>query len=163
MGVGALLGLVHEEHVGVGAVGELEAAVATHRHDRDPGRRDVQGALGAYGPAGDLEGRLQGGVGEPGQADPHVRDVDQAEHVSGADPQQLALADPAYRADRLPGIVLVPARGGQHLLGHRLGGQRDQVVAQHPHALRLALEQVGDVARRGEHVREPLGHLPLVA
>ena len=46
--------------------------------------------------------------------------------------------------------VLVPARGGQHLLGHRLGGQRDQVVGQHPHALRLALEQVGDVARGGE-------------
>ena len=38
-----------------------------------------------------------------------------------------------------------------------------EVLAQHPHALRLALEQVGGVARRGEQRGEPLGDLALVA
>ena len=42
--VDAVLRVVHEQHVGVAAVGQLEAAVAAHRHDRHPGRRLVEAA-----------------------------------------------------------------------------------------------------------------------
>ena len=50
-----------------------------------------------------------------------------------------------------------------HLRQRRLGAQRDERLPQHLHALRLALEQVGGVARGAEEVGQPLGDLALVA
>ena len=74
--VGARLRVVDEEHVGVAAVGQLEAAVAAHRHDGHPGRRVLDPALLAHRAAGDAEGGLQGGVGQPREARAHVGHVD---------------------------------------------------------------------------------------
>ena len=148
--------VVHEHHVGVAAVGQLEAAVPAHRDDRHPGRRLVEPLLLADRALGDVERRLEGRVGQPGQAGAHVGDVDLAEQVADRDPEQLAAPDPAdRRAPRPPRRLLAPG-GGNHLAGQRLGGQRGQVLAEHPHALRLALEQVGRVARGGQHPGQPL-------
>ena len=47
--VGALDRVVHEHHVGVAAVGQLDAAEPAHRDDRHPGRRGVEPALLADG------------------------------------------------------------------------------------------------------------------
>ena len=58
--IGTRAGLVHEHHVGVAAVGQLEAAVAAHRHHRDRGRRLVETLLLADRAADRLQRRPPG-------------------------------------------------------------------------------------------------------
>jgi hypothetical protein len=111
---------------------------------------------------GHCQRRLQRGIREPRQRGPHVGDVGEPEQVPGGDPQQLPPPYGADGSDRVLG-VLTPTGGGHHLLDECLGGQRCEVLPQHLHALRLALQQVGGIARGGEQGREPLRDLALVA
>ena len=115
-------------HVGVAAVGQLEAAVPAHRDDRHPGRRRVEPALLADRAAGDLERGLEGGVGQPGQRRRRRR-----RRRSSPSRSPTAIRNSSRRriaADRPHGVprVVLPAGRGEHLLGQRLGGQRRQVV-----------------------------------
>ena len=105
LAVGAVQRHVHEHHVGVAAVRQLEPAVATHRDDRHPRRRAVEPTLGADAPLGDVERRLQGGVGEPRQRGPDRGDVGLAEQLADGDPEQLAPPDGTDRPDGLRRIV----------------------------------------------------------
>ena len=131
-------GLVHEHHVGVAAVGQLEAAVAAHRHDRHPRRRRVERrCCDAHRPAGDLERRLQGRVGEPGQRGADLGDVDQRRAgrptaIRNSSRRRIA-ADRAHRLDR---VVLAPA-AATHLRrsAPRRAQRREVRRPEHPHAL----------------------------
>ena len=154
--------LVDEHHVGVAAVGQLEAAVAPHRDHRDPAGGGVQPALPAHGLGRDVERGLQRRVGEPAQALPDHRHVGARHELAARDPQQLATAYGTHRHDRGLGR-LGPLEQRLHLRERGLGAQRDERLPQHLHALRLALEQVGGVARGAEDDGEPLGDLALVA
>ena len=153
--VGALHRVVDEHHVRVAAVGQLEAAVPAHRHDRHPARRLVEPLLLPDRAAGDLEGGLERRVGQPGQAGADVGHVDLAEQVADRDPEQLAAPDPADGTHRVLGALLA-AGGGDHLAGQRLGGEWRQLLAEHPDALRLTLEEVGRVAGGGQQPGQAL-------
>ena len=82
--VGAVHGVVDEQHVGVAAVAQLVSAEPAHRHDREPGRQ-VAAAGGGHRPQGGVQRRLQGRGGDVGERLLdllHARDVQQ---VGGRD------------------------------------------------------------------------------
>ena len=163
--VGARQRLVHEHHVGVAAVAELVAAVATHRDDRHPGRHSARRVRAST--AADRRGqrRLEGGAGDVGQRVADLGDPERHAQVGDADPQQLAAADGPDRqrprprgrraARRRPSSPPGPPRGPA-----ARGAPRSPRIAD---ALRLALEQVGGVAAGRQHLRHPLRGLALVA
>ena len=161
--VGAGQRVVDEHHVGVAAVAELETAVATHRHDRHPGRHRL--APRCLDRADHRrQRRLQGGAGDVGQRVPHLGHAEGNRQVGDADPEQLAPPDRPDRRHRLL-HVLAPLGSRLHLGLDQLPAERPQplVLAEDGHALRLTLEEVGGVAAGGEHRRHPLGDLALVA
>ena len=93
---------------------------------------------------------------------PDERHVGPGDQLAARDPQQLAAAYGPHRDDRRL-RRLGPLDQRLHLGERGLGAQRHQRLPQHLHALRLALEQVGGVARGAEDVGQPLGDLALVA
>ena len=154
--------LVDEQHVGVAAVGQLEAAVATHRHDRDPGRRLVEPARAAHRLHHHAQRRLERGVGdarEPGARRRRRRRARTGRRRPGGTARAAGSPGPRAPGARRPSAARrwrssprpSPRRGGA------------EVAAEDPHALRLALEQVGGEPRGGQQPGQPLGDLALVA
>ena len=159
----ALDRLVDEHHVGIAAVGQLEAAVATHRDHRDPGsapppaprwRRTASVAMSRVACSVASVSRLRpcptSATSVPATSSPHaIRSSSRRRTARTATDRGLGRLRPL--GQRL------------HLRERGLGAQRDERLPQHLHALRLALEQVGGVARGAEDVGQPLGDLALVA
>ena len=109
--LGSGLRVVDEQHVGVAAVGQLEAAVAAHRHDRHPrSARSSKPRCSRTERPATLQGRLQGGVGQPRQRRTHVGDVDEAEQVTGAIRKSSRRRIARTARDRLLGVDLSPRR-----------------------------------------------------
>ena len=155
--------LVHEHHVRVAAVGQLEAAVAAHRDDRDPGRRRRRGraarartpsAMSSVACSVASVSRLRPcpttATSVPATSSPHA--------IRSSSRRRTARTAPTAASG-------VSARSTSACISasERLGAQRRERLPQHLHALRLALEQVGGVARGAEDVGQPLGDLALVA
>ena len=92
--------LVHEHHVGVAAVAELVAAVATHRDDRHPGRHLL--ALGGLDAADRRsQGRVERRAGDVGQRVADLGHPERHAQVGHADPQQLPAPDGPDRQHRV--------------------------------------------------------------
>ena len=115
--VGALDGVVHEQHVGVAGVAELVTAEPAHRDHRDAGRQRPAGRSIRLA-TGDLERGRNRDRGDVGQPLLDLLDVGEAEHVGCRDPEQLAPAYAAGDRDGLHGVV-VPLDRGRHLRGQR--------------------------------------------
>jgi hypothetical protein len=102
---------VHEQHVGVRAVGHLPAAEPAHADDGEV-RRQLAGrgaGLGGVRPHRDVQADLQRGDGDVGERPADLRDVQHAQQVRGGDPQQLVPAQSAQHPDAGVGSAARPA------------------------------------------------------
>ena len=162
-GLDAVGRLVDEHHVGVAAVGQLEAAVAPHGDDRDPARRRRRARAAARTDSVAMSS-VACSVASVSRLRPCPTTATSVpgHEVAARDPQQLAAAYGPHRPTAASGVS---ARSSSACISAQrgLGAQRDERLPQHLHALRLALEQVGRVARGAEDDGEPLGDLALVA
>ena len=154
--------LVHEHHVGVGAVAGLVAAEPAHQHDRHPGRQLA--ALRLDRGRGRDQRARQRGRGDVGQCRAHLDDVEPAQHVGDADARELATPHPPHGPDGVVGLA-VTARGELHLRVQPVGVARHQlgIVTEQSDRVGGAQDQVGDITAGSDDLGELLGPFPLVA
>ena len=161
--VRALDRVVHEHDVRIGAVGQLEAAVAAHR-DRPPSGSAPPSRPRWAATVSPATVSVASSVASVRLDSPAPTAVTSSSPTSSPTAIRSSSRRRTARTARTRSSAdsWRPAAASISLVSAS-DGQRRQVAAEHLHALRLALQQVGGVAGGGQHPGQPLGDLALVA
>ena len=149
--VGARQRVVHEHDVGVRAVSEFLAAVATHPHDDELDEILRLDPVDEHSGSRHREGRLDRGIRDGAQSWADIIHGQQAEAVGSRDPEQFPAPRGTDRGDRHLRIDLTQSCGERLRLDVLRGPRRQLVVVgKDLHRFRRAQQQVGGEPRRGQ-------------
>ena len=150
--------VVDEQHVGVAAVAELVAAEPPHRHDAQPGRQRLARApprrprTAAASPASIVAAVTSVRASPTSRTSSRPsRSATAIRNSSRRRTARTAAIASAWSSWR-PAAASISVASASRRRGTQL-----VVVAEQPHRLGRAQQQVGGVAAGGEHPRHPLG------